>query len=27
MKQRKTPVQGQGLVRPENQNLQNFGEI
>lgn len=27
MKQRKTPVQGQGFVRPENQNLQNFGEI
>ncbi|EHU9799471.1 antA/AntB antirepressor family protein [Escherichia coli] len=27
MKQRKTPVQGQGLVRTENQNLQNFGEI
>ncbi|EOU9148015.1 antA/AntB antirepressor family protein, partial [Escherichia coli] len=21
------PVQGQGFVRPENQNLQNFGEI
>ncbi|EAP0944973.1 antA/AntB antirepressor family protein [Salmonella enterica] len=27
MKLRKTPVQGQGFVRPENQNLQNFGEI
>ncbi|EKD5484947.1 TPA: antA/AntB antirepressor family protein [Salmonella enterica] len=27
MKLRKTPVQGRGFVRPENQNLQNFGEI
>ena len=27
MKFPKTPVQGQGFVRPENQNLQNFGEI
>ncbi|EPR4162500.1 antA/AntB antirepressor family protein, partial [Escherichia coli] len=27
MKLRKTPVQGQGFVRPENQNLQNFAEI
>lgn len=27
MKFPKTPVQGQGFIRPENQNLQNFGEI
>ncbi|EFS7178270.1 TPA: antA/AntB antirepressor family protein [Escherichia coli] len=27
MKFPKTPVQGQGFVRPENQNLQNFGDI
>lgn len=27
MKLRITPVQGQGFVRPEKQNLQNFGEI
>ncbi|HFK8930921.1 TPA: host cell division inhibitor Icd-like protein [Escherichia coli] len=27
MKFPKTPVQGRGFVRPENQNLQNFGEI
>ncbi|ELG86651.1 hypothetical protein A311_03569 [Escherichia coli KTE146] len=27
MKLRKTPVQGQGFVRPENQSQQNFGEI
>ena len=27
MKFPKTPVQRQGFVRPENQNLQNFGEI
>ncbi|EPZ2213007.1 antA/AntB antirepressor family protein, partial [Escherichia coli] len=27
MKLRKTPVQGQGFVRPEKQNLQNFAEI
>ncbi|EMX9247802.1 antA/AntB antirepressor family protein, partial [Escherichia coli] len=27
MKQRKTPVQGQGFVRSEKQNLQNFAEI
>ncbi|EAO9207739.1 antA/AntB antirepressor family protein [Salmonella enterica] len=27
MKLQKTPVQGRGFVRPENQNLQNFGEI
>ncbi|ENU4529134.1 antA/AntB antirepressor family protein, partial [Escherichia coli] len=27
MKLRKTPVQGQGFVRPENQSQQNFCEI
>lgn len=27
MKLRKMPAQGQGFVRLENQNLQNFGEI
>ncbi|EOU5880254.1 antA/AntB antirepressor family protein, partial [Escherichia coli] len=27
MKRPNMPVQGQGFVRPENQNLKNFGEI
>lgn len=27
MKFPKMPVQGRGFVRPENQNLQNLGEI